>query len=176
MPRTEVYFQDEEKLKLYKKESRELGFNSFSDFIRFSITFTLKNYEIEKTPDVTDKLDHIISILNTLEIKNTTTQDKLLKSVHHISKELRENSTGKEKRELIDKAFEIIGNVYPQNLTFAELVDRLGINDNPRLVNMFREVVIQDPLFNDYIERRGDKFIAFENPSGRFASVEFQEL
>ncbi|AEK19851.1 hypothetical protein [Methanococcus maripaludis] len=50
MLRTEVYFQDEDKLKLYKHESRELGFNSFSDFIRFSIVFTLKNYEIEKNP------------------------------------------------------------------------------------------------------------------------------
>ncbi|MBA2862056.1 hypothetical protein [Methanococcus maripaludis] len=176
MPRTEVYFHDEEKLKLYKKESKELGFNSFSDFIRFSIVFTLKNYEKEKNPNITDKLDHILNILNTLELKNNATQDKLLKSVHHISRELRENSTGKEKRELIDKAFEIIGNVYPQTLTFAELVEKMGITDNPRLVNMFREVVIQDPLFNDYIERRGDKFIAFENPSGRFASVEFQEL
>ena len=82
-------------------------------------------------------------------------------SIHQWSDFNQKTYTNSEVLGLIRKSLEIIGSEYPKWVSFKDLVKGLDIDDEPRLINLLREIVMEpNKLFDNYVERKGDKFRA----------------
>jgi len=161
----EIYFQSEEQKKKYMKFAEDLGFESFSSFVRYSINFTVKNVNIDRRfIELESKLDLLINTFSQFsETQNTVIQkqETFLKTIEDISFELQKTYTNSEVLGLIRKSLEIIGSEYPKWMSFKDLVKGLDIDDEPGLINLLREIVMEpNKLFDNYVERKGDKFRA----------------
>jgi len=165
----EIYFQSEDQKKKYERYAKDLGFDSFSSFVRFCINFTVKNISMNKRlGELESKLDLVLDRLSQFSESQSMViqkQESFIKSIEEISYELQKTYTNKEKLELIERSLAIVGDKYPKWVSFKELVEALEIEEEPRLIELLREIVMEpNKLFDNYVERKGDKFRARQEP------------
>jgi len=172
-----VYCQGEEQKGQFTKMAKRNGFENVSEYARTSMIMydRLKNI-LESVLQFDNKLDSIVNRFDVFESNIDESNTKLVKSLSDMNSELKQITSNEKKQEMLSEIFKILSEIYPKRCTFEELGDHLGVRENEFKRTIFWELVNENPIFDEYIERDGNHLKARLNPkTGKYGIGEIVE-